>query len=62
MHSRTEAYRMFSSEASNAIKSLEMLKEQLKNITEENIDEVIRGVERALKFIKEYLEKKKASL
>jgi hypothetical protein len=53
---------MFSSEASNAIKSLEMLKEQLKNITEENIDEVIRGVERALKFIKEYLEKKKASL
>lgn len=72
-------YGIFSSEASNAIKGLEMLKEQLKNITKENIDEVIRSVEEGyrgslayanyipktvenLKFIKEYLEKKKASL
>jgi len=72
-------YRMFSSEASNAIKSLETLKEQLKNLTKENIDEVIRGVDEGyrgslayanfipktvenLKFIKEYLEKVKASL
>ncbi|MBO3797575.1 MAG: hypothetical protein QXU11_07760 [Thermoproteota archaeon] len=72
-------YRMFSSEASNAIKGLEMLKEQLKNITKENIDEIIKGVEEGyrgslayanfipktvenLRFIKEYLEKLKASL
>lgn len=72
-------YRMFSSEAGNAIKGLEMLKEQLKNITRENIDEIIKGVEEGyrgslayanfipktvenLRFIKEYLEKKKASL
>jgi hypothetical protein len=70
-------YRMYSSEVNNAIKSLETLKEQLKNITKENIDEVIRSVEEGyrgslayasyipktvenLKFIKEYLEKKKA--
>lgn len=72
-------YRMFSSEASNAIKGLEMLKEQLKNITKENIDEIIKRVEDGyrgslayanfipktvenLRFIKEYLEKLKASL
>lgn len=72
-------YRMFSSEASNAIKGLEMLKEKLKNVTKENIDETIKGVEEGyrgslayanfipktvenLRFIKEYLEKLKASL
>ncbi|MGB9717034.1 MAG: hypothetical protein ACPL4E_01150 [Thermoproteota archaeon] len=72
-------YRMFSSEASSAIKGLEMLKEQLKNLTKENIDEVIRSVDEGyrgslayanyipktvenLRFIKEYLEKVKASL
>ncbi len=72
-------YRMFSSEASNAIKGLEMLKEKLKNVTKENIDEIIKGVEEGyrrslayanfipktvenLRFIKEYLEKLKASL
>lgn len=72
-------YRMFSSEATNAIKGLEQLKEQLKNLTKENIDEVIRGVEEGyrgslaysnyipktvanLKFIKEWLESRKASM
>ncbi len=72
-------YRMFSSEVNNAIKGLEILKEQLKNLTKENIDEVLKGVEEGyrgslaysnyipktvanLRFIKEYLEKKKSSL
>lgn len=72
-------YRMFSSEVSSAIKGLENLKERLKNITRENIDEIIKGVEEGyrgslayanyipktvenLRFIKEYLEKMKASL
>ncbi|MEM2930197.1 MAG: hypothetical protein QW797_05000 [Thermoproteota archaeon] len=77
--SELKPFRMFSSEASNAIKGLEALKEQLRNLTKENIDEVLKGVEEGyrgslaysnyipktvenLKFIKEYLEKKKASL
>ena len=72
-------YRYFSTEAEVAIRSFEKLKEQIKNLTRENIDEVLRGVEEGyrkslayanfvpktvanLKFIKEWLEKKKEEL
>jgi thermostable 8-oxoguanine DNA glycosylase len=72
-------YVMFSPDANNAIKGLEQLKEQLKNLTKENIDEVLRGVDEGyrgslaysnyipktvenLRFIKEWLENKKASM
>lgn len=72
-------YVVFSPDINSAIKGLEQLKEDLKNLTKENIDEVIRGVEEGyrgslaysnyipktvanLKFIKEWLENKKASM
>lgn len=72
-------YRFFSAEADNAIRGLEELKGQLRNLTKENIDGVLRGVEEGyraslaysgyvpktvenLKFIKEWLERKKATM
>lgn len=72
-------YRFFSAEAEMAIKSFEELKKQLKNLSRENIDAIIRGVEEGyraalpyagflpttvanLKFIKEWLEKKREEL
>ncbi|MEM2792352.1 MAG: hypothetical protein QW099_04870 [Candidatus Bathyarchaeia archaeon] len=72
-------YRFFSAEAEMAIKNFEELKKQLKNLSRENIDGIIRGIEEGytvalpyagflpttvanLKFIKEWLEKKKEEL
>lgn len=72
-------YKYFSSEAQTAIETFEELKNQVRNLTRENIDDVIRGVEEYyrrslsysgfipktvenLKFIKEWLEKKKQEL
>ncbi|MBO3842586.1 hypothetical protein KEJ27_03415 [Candidatus Bathyarchaeota archaeon] len=72
-------YRFFSAEAEMAIKNFEELKKQMKNLSRENIDDIIRGVEEGyraslpysgflpttvanLKFIKEWLEKKKEEL
>ena len=72
-------YRYFSSEVETAIESFKKLKKQIKNLTRENIDDVIRGVEEGyrgslaysgfipktvenLRFIKEWLEKKKQEL
>lgn len=72
-------YRYFSPEVETAIKSFERLKEAIKNLSRENIDEFIRGVDEAyrssqtyssiipktvenLRFIKEWLEKKRMEL
>ncbi len=72
-------YKYFSTEVEVAIKAFERLKEQMRNLTRENIDEVLRGVEEGyrrslafadyiprtvanLKFIKDWLEKKREEL
>ncbi len=72
-------YIYFSREAREAIENFEKLKEQIKNLTKENINYIISGVEEGyrsslpysgfipktvenLKFIKEWLENKRAEI
>jgi thermostable 8-oxoguanine DNA glycosylase len=40
-------YVAFSPDINNAIKGLEQLKQELRNLTKENIDEVLKGVDEA---------------
>jgi len=72
-------YRRFSREVEAAIRSLEELKERVRSLTREDVDEVLRGVEEGyrrslayayyipktvanLKYIKEWLEKRREEL
>lgn len=72
-------YKYFSREVGEAIGNFEKLKEQIKNLTRENINDIVSGVEEGyrsslpysgsipktvanLKFIKEWLEKKRAEI
>lgn len=47
-------YVVFSPDINNAIKGLEQLKEELKNLTEKNIDGVLKGVDIAYQGSVEY--------
>ncbi|MBS7653940.1 MAG: hypothetical protein QXR06_00840 [Candidatus Bathyarchaeia archaeon] len=72
-------YKYFSREVGEAIENFEKLKEQIKNLTKENFNDIISGVEEGyrsslpysgfipktvanLKFIKEWLENKRAEV